>query len=323
MSINKIAIYGFGLIGGGWATHLLLKNKTDIVIYDINEDAIIKGKEILKRNMDFLREEGIFTEEKENELLSCVKYTLSVEDAVENADLIIENGPERIEIKQSIIKTIEQYAGPDAIITSSTSGLLITEITKYAKHPERIFGCHPYHPVYLLPLLEMTRMDCTDEEKLNEIKRFFESIDKKPVVLKKPSDGYIGSHLMTALLRESINLVASGVCDIKDIDDAFLYGPGMRYGLFGIFTTLQLGGGEGGFTGMMNGPIGQSTDKWLKNYATWTSWPEEAKDLFANGQPEIDKMLAERDEYHGRNNAEMEVFRDKGLIKILQAHKMI
>lgn len=323
MSINKIAVYGFGLIGGGWVTHLLVKNKTSVIVYDIDEAAIDKGKEILKRNMDFLVREGIFSEEQKNELLGCVKYTTDIAEAVSDADLIIENGPEIIDIKQSIIRAIEEASRPDALITSSTSGLLITEIAKKASHPERIFGCHPYHPVYLLPLLEMTKMDCTDLQKLTELEDFFRSIDKKPVVLKKPSDGYIGSHLMTALLRESINLVTSGVCDIKDIDDAFLYGPGMRYGLLGIFSTLQLGGGEGGFTKMMNGPIGKSTDKWLKNYANWTSWPEEAKDIFANSQDEINEMLDERDEHHGRNNAEIEVFRDRGLIRILQAHKMI
>ncbi|MGN0734474.1 MAG: 3-hydroxyacyl-CoA dehydrogenase family protein [Anaerovoracaceae bacterium] len=321
--IKKVTVYGMGLIGAGWVTHLLIKGIEDIKVFDLNDDALDRGFSILNRNMDFLVEQEVIDEETKKALITKIERTTDIGEAVKDADLIIENGPENMQIKQCIIADIESACKAEAMITSSTSGLLISGIIEKAIHPERIIGAHPYHPVYLLPLIEMIKSDKTSQECIDTVMGFFKDIDKKPVLLKKESDGYIGSHLMTALLREAVNLVITGVGTVEDIDDAFTYGPGMRYGLFGIFTTFQLTGGDKGFSGVVNGPIGKAGEKWLQSFANWREWPEEVKIFFANSQKEIDKMMANRDEYHGRNNAELEDFRDKGLVKLLQAHHLI
>lgn len=323
MDIQNITIYGSGLIGCGWATHLLLKGIKNIVMFDINQKSLKDGLNILSQNLDFLVHEGLLDENKKEELIGLVKVTTNINESVENADLIIENGPEILSVKQEIIKNIESSSRADAIITTSTSGMLISEITKYAKHPERILGVHPYHPVYLLPLLEINKMDCTDSKALEDALAFFNSIDKKPVVLKKESDGYIGTHLMTTLLRESVSMVLNGVCTMEDIDTAFIYGPGMRYALFGIFTTLQLAGGNDGIHGLLCGPIGKATDKWLESFCNWQSWPKEAEDFFENSQEEMDIILSKRPDSLGKSNKDMEVYRDKGLLKILNIHGLL
>ena len=323
MKIKHIAIYGSGLIGGGWATHLLIKGITNITMFDINEPSLQKGVNILKKNLDFLVEEGIINESQKEEYIKSIRLTTDVKTAVAEADLIIENGPEILSVKQEIIRTIETVCREDAIITSSTSGIFISAIASGAKHPERILGVHPYHPVYLMPLLEVSKMECTREDVLASCMDFFEAIDKKPVVLMKESDGYIGSRLMTVLLRESVNLVLSGVCTMEDVDNAFTYGPGMRYALFGIFTTLQLTGGDGGIGGLFKGPLGKSTDKWIGSFANWDHWPDEAWTFFDQTQDEMNQMLSRRDRHHGRNNDELMEFRDKGLVRILQTHEMI
>ncbi len=323
MKIERITVYGFGLIGAGWTTFLLIKGIEKIKAFDIDPNGLERGKQILNDNMDFMVHEGIIDEDNKQRLIDKVVFTTDRSIALNDADLVIENGPENINIKRAIIADIERFCAPETIITSSTSGLLLKEIVAKADYPERVLGVHPYHPVYLLPLLEMQKTDCTDETVIEEVKSFFRSIDKKPVMLNKPSDGYIGSRLMTALLRESVSMILDGVCGIEDIDDAFTYGPGMRYGLFGIFTTLQLGGGEQGFHGMMCGPMGKSSDKWLKSYCNWDHWPQPALDFFESSQEEIDKMLADRDEVHGRDNKGLEEFRDKGLLGLLKIHEMI
>lgn len=323
MSIGNITVYGAGLIGGGWTTFLLLKGCKEITLFDINEKCLERGQNIIDENFDVLKREKVLTEEKIRELKTRIKTTTSTEEAVKDADLIIENGPEVLEVKKKIIKDIETYCKEDAVITSSTSGILISEIVKDAKFPQRIFGVHPYHPVYLIPLLEISKSSVTDEKKLEETIKFFESIQKKPVVLNKESDGYIGSRLMTALLRESVSMILNGTCTMEDIDNAFTYGPGMRYALFGIFTTLQLAGGEGGIEALLCGPIGQSTDRWISHFCNWQHWPEEAQEFFKESQGQMDKLLAKRDHFHGRNNDELTEFRDQGLVKILQAQRMI
>ncbi len=324
MSINNITIYGSGLIGGGWATHLLLKGCGSLTMYDLDDNCIEKGKGIIKKNLTFLVNEGILDQSCADDMMLGIRFTTNKIDAVENADLIIENGPEKIFIKQSILECIEAFAGEDTIITTSTSGLKLTEITKYAKHPERIIGAHPYHPVYLMPLLEMNKLECTRQDLLDEALEFFRSVDKKPVLLMKESDAYIGSRLMTTLLRESMSMIVNGVCTMQDIDDAFTYGPGMRYALFGIFTTLQLAGGAGELKGLLNGPMGQATNEWIGTFCNWDKWPDEVLEYFENeAQPEMNKMLEKRDVYHGKDNPGLEAFRDKGLLDILRFHGMI
>lgn len=323
MKISNITIYGAGLIGSGWTTFLLLKGSDKITLYDINDDAIQRGLHIIDENFSVLQRERVLSAQQICDLKHRIKTTTDAKKAVENADLIIENGPEVVEIKRQIINTIETYCKREAIITSSTSGILLSEITNGAKNPERIIGMHPYHPVYLIPLLEISKNETTDPQKLSEITEFFESIQKKPVILKKESDGYIGSRLMTTLLRESVSMILSGICTMEDIDNAFTYGPGMRYALFGIFTTLQLAGGEKGLEGLLCGPIGQSTDKWISHFCNWEHWPEEARMFFKNSQKEMDILLSKRDHYHGKTNDELTEFRDHGLVKILQAQQMI
>jgi carnitine 3-dehydrogenase len=323
LNTDKVTLYGTGLIGAGWATQLLLKGLKNITMFDISEEGLSNGNKILNRNLDFLISEKVITETEKTQFLDDVKFTSDVETAVADADIIIENGPEIVSVKQDIIAAVEDKCRGDAIITSSTSGILISDIIHNAKHPERILGAHPYHPVYLLPLLEIVKSEKTGAEYLEAALEFFRSVGKKPVVLQKESDGYIGSRLMTTLLRESVSMITNGVCTMQDIDDAFLYGPGMRYALFGIFATLQLGGGEGGLKGMLCGPIGSSTNKWIGSFCNWDHWPQEALDFFDNSQTEMNKMLAKRDCLHGRDNKELESFRDKGLVEILKIHGMI
>lgn len=321
---TRVTIYGMGLIGAGWTTHLLIKGVRNIVVYDIAEEGMQRGLSILNKNMDFLVGQGVIDEARKQELIGSITVTTDTAAAVKDADIIIENAPENVAVKQQVIAAIEEFCGDEAVISTSTSGLPISKIVAEARRPQRIIGAHPYHPVYLLPLLEIIKCEQTEVKYIEKAMELFRAWDKKPVLLQKECDGYIGSHLMTVLLREAMHLVTSGVCTMEDIDDAFTYGPGMRYALFGIFTTLHLGGGDGGFHKMVNGPIGKAGAAWLKNFANWEAWPQNVTDFFADGaQKEVDAMLAKRDEHHGRTSAEIEKFRDEGLVKILQAHKLL
>jgi 3-hydroxyacyl-CoA dehydrogenase len=320
MKIEKVTVYGTGLIGNGWTTHLLCKGITNVMIYLRYEKKIQKSIAEISKNLEFMVHEGMIAESGKEYFLSCLRYTTDVREAVRDADLIIENGPEDLESKRSMIAEIEKYCRDDAIITSSTSGILISEIAKYASHPERIIGAHPYHPVYLLPLIEIVKGDKLDPRYLDGLLDFCRQIDKKPVVLKKESPGYIASHLMTVLLRECVNLVVSGVCDMEDVDTAFTFGPGMRYALMGPYTVLQLAGGESGLAGVLCGPIGKSAEDWMKSFSNWTEWPPEALEFFQSCQTEMDRIISGQDGIHGRNNEELERFRDHGLLHILQLH---
>lgn len=324
MEIKKVALIGAGLIGSGWAAHLLNKGIEEIVLYDISEDALRKSRDQLESNLKFLAGNGVITEGQCQRYLSLPRFTTNMACAVSEADIIIENGPENLKLKQSILADIERFCRPDAIITSSTSGIMVNEIVRDAKHPERVIGAHPYHPVYLLPLLEIVKNDQLDRYYLDASMDFFRSIDKKPVVLEKDSPGYIGSRLMVALFRECVNIVMEGVCDIEGLDTAFTFGPGLRYALMGPYLVYQMAGGAGGIKGMLSGPIWDSAEKWLPHLATWDHWPEEARAFFRDKcQPGVDAMMVNRKPGQGRTNEELLKFRDEGLAQILKYHGLL
>lgn len=320
MSIQNITIYGTGLIGSGWASHFLCNGKTAITLYDLSQEALDTAVQRIKDSLQFLAEEKVITSEQAEMLPTLVHCTTEKRTALAQADLILENCPENLELKQNIMQEIEADCPVSAIIASSTSGISATLISAKMNHPERMVGAHPYHPVYLLPLVELVRGERTAPEAITALVDFLKSTGKEPVVLKKESPGYIASRLMSVLFRESANMITQGVCTMEDVETAFTYGPGLRYSLTGINTTLQLAGGSRGLLGTLTSGIGSSGGSWLEVCANFTQWPEEFMPFWQSCQQQMDDTMANRDELHGRTNEEIERFRDRGLVKLLQHH---
>lgn len=320
MEIQRITLYGAGLIGSGWATHLLRCGRRGVALYDPDGAQLERARARIRGELELLTAEGVLTGEEAEEGMASLLFTTDRSLALEGADLIQENGPEQLELKRTILADIEALCRPDAIICTSTSGILVREIARDARYPARVVGAHPYHPVYLLPLVELVGGDRTGAEYLEAACAFYRSIRKEPVVLKKESPGYIASHLMSALFRECVHLISQGVCTMEDIDTAFCYGPGLRYALMGPCTVLQLAGGEGGLVGTLFGGIGNSGGNWMESFANWTAYPPETRPFFETCQRQMDEGLSRRDPLHGRTNAEIELFRDRGLIGLLRYH---
>ena len=241
-----MTLYGAGLIGSGWATHLMCCDFPNVTLYDIREEALDQARRRIQHDLEFLVGESVLKEEQALERMGRLRFTCDQREALADADLIQENCPENLELKQTVVAAIEMSCRPDTIIASSTSGISATLIAKNMNHPERLMGAHPYHPVYLLPLVELVKGEKTNPECLKALVQFYRSIRKEPVVLHKECPGYIASRLMSVLFRESTYLIQSGVATMEDIYTAFTYGPGMRYGLIGINMTLQLAGGDQG-----------------------------------------------------------------------------
>lgn len=320
MTIERVTLYGAGLIGCGWATHLLCCGFPNITLYDIDRAALDRAGDRIERDLRFLEEEGVLTARQRESRMKSLRFTIDRREALADADLIQENCPEKLELKQTVMRDIEADCRPDAIIASSTSGMSVTLIGQYMERPERLVGAHPYHPVYLLPLIELVKGEKTRPECLDALVDFYRSIRKEPVVLKKECPGYIASRLMSVLFRESTHLIQSGVATMEDIDTAFTYGPGMRYGLIGINMTLQLTGGEHGLAGALFGGIGTSGGNWMESFANFTQWPEDYMTFWQTCQQQMDREMAGRDDLHGRNNREIERFRDRGLVNLLRCH---
>lgn len=318
--IRHITLYGAGLIGSGWATHLLCCNVPNVTLYDLSQDQLDKARKRIYHDLSFLAGEGVLTEEEIELRLSELHFTTDRQSALAEADLVLENCPENLELKRSVMADIEKFCRSDAIISSSTSGISATLIAQNMTHPGRLIGAHPYHPVYLLPLVELVAGENTDPLCMQALVDFLIEIRKEPVVLKKESPGYIASRLMSVLFRESAHIINSGIATMEDIDRAFTYGPGMRYGLMGINLTLQLAGGDDGLQGTLFGGIGSSGGNWLESHANFTQWPESYLNFWQTCQKQMDLEMSHRDDLHGRTNQEIEQFRDRGLVKLLRHH---
>ena len=245
-SIEKIAVIGTGVIGAGWIIRFLF-NKKKIKIYDPN----IKQKKFLLNEIK--RVNPILKKFYKNkiDIKSQLEFCKSLEEAVKDVDLIQENAPENEILKTKIIKEISLYTKKNTIIASSSSGLLPTKIQAKCINPKRVIIAHPFNPVYLLPLVELVPGEKTDLKIISKAKNFYRNIGMKTLVLKKELPGYLSDRLQESMWRESLHIINEGYASTQDLDDAIIYGPGLRWSLMGTFLTFHLAGGEMGMKHML------------------------------------------------------------------------
>ncbi len=237
--IKKIAIIGTGVIGAGWTIRLLAKNKI-VNVYDPNISQLNFLKNEIRRVS-----KSVLRFYKTNKLnINNLYFNNSIKDAVKDADLIQENAPENISIKKKIVKEISKWAKPNAIIASSSSGLLPTKIQESCKLPERFLIAHPFNPVYLLPLVELVKGKKTKINFIKKSKIFYKSIDMYPLILKKEVEGYLSDRLQESMWRESLHILNENLASSDDLDKAIIHGPGLRWALMGNFLTFHLAGGK-------------------------------------------------------------------------------
>jgi len=245
-SIIKVAVIGTGVIGTGWIIRFLY-NKKQINIFDPN----IKQKKFLLKEIE--RVEPILKKFYKNKIniKKQLKFCNSIKSAVAEADLIQENAPENEKLKTKILKEISLYAKKNSIIASSSSGLLPTKIQSKCINPKRVIIAHPFNPVYLLPLVELVKGVKTDKKNIFKAKKFYIEIGMKVIVLKKELPGYLSDRLQESMWRESLHIINEGYASTKDLDEAIIYGPGLRWSLMGTFLTFHLAGGELGMKHML------------------------------------------------------------------------
>src|SRR5262249_59482257 len=170
-------------------------------------------------------------------------FTPALAQAVANADLVQENGPERIDFKQKLYGELDQMLPPDAIIASSSSGLKMSEIQKgAASHPERCVIGHPFNPPHVMPLVEIVGGAKTSEQTIRRAEEFYTSIGKKTVRLKKELPGHVANRLQAALARADYYLIAEDVLSAADVDTALSWGPGLRWSVMGTMMLRHLAG---------------------------------------------------------------------------------
>ena len=244
--IKKIAVIGTGVIGVGWIIRFLAHNKK-VIAYDKNLK--LKKKIIREIKNSFPHIKKLFNKKKIN--LNNFEYVTSIKEAVKSADFIQENAVENYKIKTQLMKTIGKYSKPNAIISSSSSGLLPTKIYSKCKFQGRTMIGHPFNPVYLCPGVEIVPGKKSHKKFLNKANKFYKSISMNPIMVKKELPGYLADRLQEALWREALHIINEGYATTKDLDRAIEDGPGLRWSLMGTFLTFHLAGGKEGMKHML------------------------------------------------------------------------
>jgi 3-hydroxyacyl-CoA dehydrogenase len=253
-TITRVAIIGTGVIGASWASLFLAKG-LDVVATDVAPDAQQKLQAFVEATWPTLEQAGLSPGASPNRL----HFTKSVDDAIAAADLVQENGPERIEFKQDLYRHLDEALGPETIIASSSSGLTMSAIQSVcAHHPERCLIAHPFNPPHLIPLVEIVGGTRTSEEAIDRATTFYRGLGKRTIRLRKEVPGHVANRLQAALFREVVHLIADDVVSVGDADAAVSWGPGLRWGIMGPSLLYHLGGGEGGiehFFEQFTGPL--------------------------------------------------------------------
>jgi 3-hydroxyacyl-CoA dehydrogenase len=301
--IRRIAIVGTGVIGASW-TALFLAKGLQVVATDPAPNAEAALKKFVETAWPALERLGLSPRASQSNL----KFTAALARAVVDADLVQENGPERIDFKKKLYGQLDELLPPDVIIASSSSGLTMSEIQLGAtSHPERCVIAHPFNPPHLIPLVEIVGGAKTSETTIGRAAEFYASIGQRTVRLNKEMPGHVANRLQAALTREVYHLVSEGVVSAADVDTALCWGPGLRWGIMGNMMLNHLGGGPGGIEHFLQQFAGPMT-AWWKTLGSPELTPEMQRKL-------IDSVHAE---IGSRSIAELEAQRDEVLLGLLE-----
>lgn len=299
--IDHVAVLGCGTIGASWAANFLAQGLSVAA-----SDPAPAAHDFLRRFIDnawpTLDALGLAAGADPSRLT----FSANPLQAVDGAQFVQENGPERIDVKVALFEQVSRALPPDAIIASSSSTLLPTAMQARCSHPERLLLGHPFNPPHLIPLVEVCGGEQTSAEAIERAMRFYAAIGKHPIRLNKEMPGHVSNRLQSALWREAAYLVEQGVVNVADVDAAVAMGPGLRWALMGPILTFHLGGGAGGLGYLM------------EHIDVSKLWPDLGTPAMT---PEFKQALIDgvNDEAGSKPVAALAVERDRKLLAVLKA----
>jgi len=239
-SIKKVGVAGAGTMGAGIA-QTFAENGYEVVLYDLEQKFLDRGRQIIDTNHQSFIAEEIIDEKKATETIERINFTTDKTNLAE-CDFIIEAIIEKMDIKHQFWSELSKMVKKDAILTTNTSGLSITEIAKVIPQRELFAGMHWWNPPHIIPLVEIIKGNETSQETAELLIELSKKIGKKPVLVKKDVNGFIGNRIQFSVLREALHIVEQGIASYEDVDAVLKYGLGFRYAILGPFETADLGG---------------------------------------------------------------------------------
>lgn len=248
MDIEKVAVLGAGVMGRG-ITQLLAQNGYQVALRDIEDRFIQGGRDEIKGNLKrFSVDKGKMTPGEADLVLTRIKGTTDLEEAVAGAQVVIENIPEELELKQQVFRELDRICAPETILASDTTSLSITAIGSLTGRQDRVIGMHFFNPATVRELVEIIRGVKTSDETYEAIRGLAVGLGKE-VITAKDTTAFIVSRIFMAICNEAAKLVYEGVATAEDVD------KGCRLGLghaMGPLATMDLVGIDIPLHGLQN-----------------------------------------------------------------------
>jgi len=234
---STVAVIGAGLIGRAWAI-VFARAGVPVRLFDVDQSTLKAAREAMATSLHDLEAAGLIS--ASGEILDRVTLSSDLHDALQGADYVQECGPENTDIKRSIYSELERHAYGNAILASSTSGIVASEFTGHLERPWRCLVAHPVNPPYLVPLVEVVPGPQTAPEVVERTMALMRQIGQKPIHVRREIEGFVLNRLQGALLTEALRLFQDGYVSAEDIDKTVKDGLGLRWSFMGALETIDL-----------------------------------------------------------------------------------
>ncbi len=240
--VDTIAVLGAGDMGHGIA-ELAAMNGFTVTLRDLDGDIVEDAMGKIEWSLGKLAEKGEITEEAATEAFGRVTGTTDLNEAVGEADLVIEAVPEDLSLKQKIFADVEQHAPDHAVLTSNTSTMRITEIGEKLDDPSRMIGMHFFNPVLLMDLIEIIPSESASDEAIQAVEDVSDALGKTYVTLNRDTPGFVTSRLVGIFIGSAVEAFEEGLASKEEIDAAMKYKAGFPMGPFELadYTGLDVG----------------------------------------------------------------------------------
>ena len=306
--MTRVAVIGSGFVGRAWAISFA-RAGCEVALWDQDKEAPGKALEYIERLLPDLEANDLLNGTAASEVAARMRVSATLESALEGAAHVQENTPEDVEVKRAVFGRLDAGASSEAVLASSTSGILPSAFTEDLKGRARCIVVHPINPPYLVPAAEVVPAPWTDPAVVECTANFLRAAGHAPIVMKREIDGFVMNRLQGALLEEAFRLVDQGYAGVEDVDVGIREGLALRWSFMGPFETIDL-----------NAPAGvrEYVDRSQGIYSN----------IFRSAQwrvdwsgPVMDKVESERRERLAADRlGERQAWRDRRLVA-LAAHK--
>ncbi len=238
LSFTTVAVIGTGVIGRSWI-QVFARAGCTVRVFDADPEMAASAMAWFRQDLKSLRARGAIKKKEAKARWDRVTVADTLAAALKGVGYVQESGPERLEVKQEMYRELDRIASAKAILGSSTSAMDMTAIAEGLPGARRCIVAHPVNPPHVVPAVEILGGTATEKKVVTRTIAFMTEVGQTPVLMKKFVGGFILNRMQAALIREAVDLVASGVCDARAVDDAIRDGLGLRWALMGPFGVAN------------------------------------------------------------------------------------